>query len=183
MKRTGSRLSILERIRPVWYVILVLLIVSVLAGCGASVATRPAAKKTDPNVVTAAQLTAELEKLKSSGANADALTALRIAIAELGKKYEWGGNGPDSWDCSALVRHAYASVGVDLPRVTYDQVNTGRAVNLPEIAPGDMVFFRGNSHVGLYVGDGIFVHAYPPSVRVERLARYQGQISAVRRVI
>jgi len=184
MNGAGRRPSFIESIRPIASCVLAFLLLAVvLAGCGAS-ATKPHVKKpVDKSVVTPAELSAELAKLKSSGANKDALIALQIAIAEMGKKYERGGNGPDTWDCSALVKHAYASVGVDLPRVTYDQVNTGRAVTLGEIAPGDMVFFRGNSHVGLYLGDGIFVHAYPPAVRVERLARYQGQISAVRRVI
>ena len=185
MRRTRSKPSRIKSARTLpGCVLVVLMLAAVLAGCGTTGVTTSRVKtRVDPNKVTAAQLNSELARLKDAGTNPNAMTVLEVAAAELGKKYEWGGNGPDTWDCSALVRHAYACVGVDLPRVTYDQVNTGRPVALSELAPGDMVFFRGNSHVGLYVGDGIFLHAYPPSVRAERLARYQGAISAMRRVL
>src|SRR5699024_6207661 len=72
-----------------------------------------------------------------------------------------GGAGPDGYDCSGLPQAAWSAAGVSLPRTTYDQVNSGTRVSWDNKQPGDMLFFYGAnpSHVGLYAGDGIMVHA------------------------
>ncbi|HEY8451312.1 MAG: NlpC/P60 family protein [Micromonosporaceae bacterium] len=93
--------------------------------------------------------------------------AVRFALAQLGKPYEWGAEGPDRYDCSGLVWAAYRSVGVSLPRVAADQYNATRIrpVARQALLPGDLVFFsrtanwRDIHHVGMYIGEGRMVHA------------------------
>jgi len=85
------------------------------------------------------------------------------ALAQVGDAYQFGGNGPDAFDCSGLVRFAHAAHGIPVPRVTGDQHAAARVVPLRELAPGDVLFFRFAgpkvSHVAIYMGEGRFVHA------------------------
>ncbi|CAL9575943.1 hypothetical protein SUDANB121_04962 [Nocardiopsis dassonvillei] len=94
-------------------------------------------------------------------ASGNARVALDFAYAQIGKPYVWGGTGPNGYDCSGLTQAAWAQAGVSLPRTTYDQVNAGQRVSWENKQPGDLLFFYGSSpsHVGLYAGDGIMVHA------------------------
>jgi len=90
--------------------------------------------------------------------------AARHAVAQLGAPYLYGGAGPRGFDCSGLVQYAFGMVGVSLPRDTREQRRRGRRLDDPRtLEPGDLLFFRDNRrgmmHVGLYVGDGRFVHA------------------------
>jgi cell wall-associated NlpC family hydrolase len=80
-------------------------------------------------------------------------------MSQLGTPYVWGGGAPGGFDCSGLVSWAYAQVGVSLPHSTYAQYNMGVAVSKDQLQPGDLVFFDGLGHVGLYIGGGQFVHA------------------------
>jgi cell wall-associated NlpC family hydrolase len=82
-----------------------------------------------------------------------------IAMSELGTPYVWGGGAPGGFDCSGLVMWAYAQVGVSLPHSTYSQYNMGVPVSRDQLQPGDIVFFDGLGHEGLYIGGGQFVHA------------------------
>src|SRR5262249_52576239 len=82
-----------------------------------------------------------------------------VALNEQGVPYSWGGESPSGFDCSGLVAYAYAQVGVSLPHSSYAQYNMGPAVPRDQLQPGDLVFFDGLGHVGLYVGGGNFVHA------------------------
>ena len=83
----------------------------------------------------------------------------------IGYPYVYGGNGPNSFDCSGFVKYIYAQFGYTLNRTATDQLKNGIAVPLDTVQPGDLVFFRAAgtvkpvSHVGLYVGDGQFIHA------------------------
>ncbi|MEV8549569.1 C40 family peptidase [Streptomyces glaucescens] len=96
-----------------------------------------------------------------------AASAVSYAYSKLGSPYVWGATGPDAFDCSGLVQAAYRSAGVALPRTTYAQIDAGRRVARSELLPGDLVFFySGISHVGIYVGDGLMVHAPNPSAPV-----------------
>ncbi|MBB1255934.1 C40 family peptidase [Streptomyces alkaliterrae] len=96
--------------------------------------------------------------------------AIHYAQEKLGTPYKWGGNGgPEDngrFDCSGLTRAAYASVGIDLPRVANDQWNSGPHPARDELMPGDLVFFshdlndwRAIHHVGIYVGGGYMIDA------------------------
>ena len=88
------------------------------------------------------------------------LRALRAAAAQLGKSYRWGATGPGSFDCSGLTSFAFRQAGITLPRSSSQQARVGRPVALPELQPGDLVFFYSPvSHVGIYAGDGKMIHA------------------------
>jgi cell wall-associated NlpC family hydrolase len=105
--------------------------------------------------------------------------ALAFARAQIGKPYVWGATGPDSYDCSGLTQAAWKAAGVDLPRVTYDQVNAGTTVPLSDAQPGDLVFFYDDvTHVGLYIGNGMMIHAPKPGTYVrEESIFYDGESS------
>ncbi|MFJ8309147.1 MULTISPECIES: NlpC/P60 family protein [unclassified Streptomyces] len=98
---------------------------------------------------------------------ARAAAAVAFAYSALGKPYVWGSTGPSSFDCSGLTQAAWRSAGVELPRTTYTQINSGTRVTRSELAPGDLVFFySGISHVGLYIGGGQMIHAPHPGAPV-----------------
>ena len=89
---------------------------------------------------------------------------LQRALALMGTPYRWGGTSPDrGFDCSGLVGYVFRSIGIDLPRVSRAMANEGVAItDRTALAEGDLVFFgrRGRvDHVGIYVGDGKFLHA------------------------
>jgi len=87
------------------------------------------------------------------------------AFAQVGKPYRYGGNGPDSFDCSGLVRYAYGAGGAKTPRTTATLFASGRAVALEDAKPGDLLFYQldptrsGPSHVVFYLGDLEGIHA------------------------
>lgn len=82
---------------------------------------------------------------------------------EMGKPYQWGATGPGSYDCSGLVYTLYGKIGISLPRVSRDQAKAGVYVSKDNLQYGDLVFFAADgktvNHVGIYVGNGEFVHA------------------------
>ncbi|MFJ4783097.1 NlpC/P60 family protein [Streptomyces sp. NPDC088794] len=113
-----------------------------------------------------------------------AAKALAFARAQVGKPYVWGATGPDSYDCSGLTQAAWKAAGVTLPRVTYDQVNAGTTVSLADARPGDLVFFYDDiSHVGLYIGDGMMIHAPKPGAYVREESIYYDGESAIHSVV
>jgi peptidoglycan DL-endopeptidase CwlO len=113
--------------------------------------------------------------------------AARIALRAVGVPYRWGGTSPSAgFDCSGLVYWAYQHAGVALPHSSYALAGAGRPVRGSRLRSGDLLFFYGFGHVGLYVGRGRMVHAPHAGRRVEvvRLARssYGGALIAARRV-
>jgi cell wall-associated NlpC family hydrolase len=104
---------------------------------------------------------------------------VRTAREAMGARYQLGGTGRDGggFDCSGLIQRAYASVGVALPRRSLDQARQGRAVaREPDgLQPGDILTFanRGRkvTHVGMYVGEGRFIHSASGGVRLSALSR------------
>jgi cell wall-associated NlpC family hydrolase len=82
-----------------------------------------------------------------------------IAMQYLGTPYVWGGSSPGGFDCSGFVMYVYAQVGVSLPHSSYAQYGYGSPVSRSDLQPGDLVFFDGLGHVGIYVGGGSFIHA------------------------
>jgi peptidoglycan DL-endopeptidase CwlO len=83
-----------------------------------------------------------------------------IALQYLGIPYVWGGSSPASgFDCSGFIMYVYALVGVSLPHHAASQFNYGVPVSYDQLQPGDLVFFNGLGHAGIYIGGGQFVHA------------------------
>ncbi|MYQ84090.1 MULTISPECIES: C40 family peptidase [unclassified Streptomyces] len=108
-----------------------------------------------------------------SGATTKAGQVLAFARAQIGKPYVWGATGPASYDCSGLTQAAWKSAGVDIPRTTWDQVKIGTRVATADLRPGDLVFFYDDiSHVGIYKGDGMMIHAPKPGANVREESIY-----------
>lgn len=102
-----------------------------------------------------------------SSASTKAEKVLAFARAQLGKPYVWGATGPSSYDCSGLTQAAWKAAGVTIPRTTWDQVNVGTRIATDDLRPGDLVFFYDDiSHVGIYKGDGMMIHAPKPGANV-----------------
>jgi len=100
-----------------------------------------------------------------------------VAMAQLGKPYVYGTAGPDTFDCSGLVVYAYAAMGVSLPHSSYALWNEGVYVSRDQLEPGDLVFFDGLGHVGIYIGGGQFIHA-PHTGTVVQIASLDGWYSS-----
>jgi cell wall-associated NlpC family hydrolase len=88
-----------------------------------------------------------------------AARAVETALKELGKPYRYGALGPSTFDCSGLTKFAYGAAGIVLPHSAAAQYGSGRRVNRNQLQPGDLIFWRGLGHVGMYVGGGRMVHA------------------------
>ncbi|MFJ9028459.1 NlpC/P60 family protein [Streptomyces sp. NPDC102274] len=102
-----------------------------------------------------------------------AAKVLSFARAQIGKPYVWGATGPSSYDCSGLTQAAWKEAGVELPRTTWDQVKAGTRVATEDLLPGDLVFFYDDiSHVGIYIGDGMMIHAPKPGANVREESIY-----------
>jgi cell wall-associated NlpC family hydrolase len=86
--------------------------------------------------------------------------AVQIANRLTGTPYVWGGASPRSgFDCSGLVQYVYGKLGIRLPHYTVSQYRRGRSVSRSRLRPGDLVFFYGLNHVGIYAGRGKYIHA------------------------
>ena len=114
--------------------------------------------------------------------------AVRFALEAVGVPYRWAGESPATgFDCSGLVRWSYGRVGVDVPHSSYALYGVGRRVSVSKMAPGDVLFFEGLGHVGLYVGKGRMVHAPETgrNVEVVRLdaTSYGARLIGARRVV
>ena len=110
--------------------------------------TRPGLTQTQPSALTESQY------------------VVNTARSFLGTPYVWGGDSRNGVDCSALLQLVWKSAGVDIPRTTYDQYQTGTPVSANNLRPGDAVFFRGSDprgnlpgHVGIYIGNGKMIQA------------------------
>jgi cell wall-associated NlpC family hydrolase len=109
-----------------------------------------------------------------------------IAMQFLGVPYVWGGASPSGFDCSGLVMYVYAQVGVSLPHYTGAQWAMGVPVAYSDLQPGDLVFFDGLGHVGIYIGGGEFIHAPHTGdvVRIDSLSEgwYAATYDGARRI-
>lgn len=113
--------------------------------------------------------------------------AVSYAKAQVGDRYVFGGTGPNAWDCSGLTQAAWKNAGVTIPRTSQEQWRKLSKVSLNSLKPGDLiVFYSGASHIGIYIGDGKFIHAPNKnrSVSIDKLAGYYRShaIGAVRPV-
>ncbi len=109
-----------------------------------------------------------------------AATVDGFARAKVGKPSRWAAEGPGAYDCSGLVVAAYRRVGIELPHYTGTLSGRGRAVSRAQLQPGDLVFPSG-SHVGIYVGGGMMVHASNPRSGVKLSSIYA--FSHARRIL
>jgi cell wall-associated NlpC family hydrolase len=154
------------------------------APCAGSVGSNPGATPTHgPNGLT----------LTGSPAGNAAAT---YAIAQLGKPYVWGAQGPDAFDCSGLTMTAWASAGVTIPRVTYTQATAGTPVSIQDARTGDLVLIPGSDgtatnpgHVGMVSGTDTagavwLVEAARTGIpiRLTPMAGWTGQIVTIRRI-
>lgn len=115
-----------------------------------------------------------------------------FARAQVGKPYVYACSGPDAFDCSGLVLRAYSNIGIYLPHSAERQSGYGYAVSMDNLQPGDMLFYTTDgsgtvSHVGIYVGDGMMVHASAPGIGVIMTniydSWYQNRFMGARRLV
>ncbi len=134
------------------------------AGLAGSLAVQPVTKRTHPSL---------------------GQRAVRIAAGELGVPYRYGGSSPSGFDCSGLVAYVYGKLGVRLPHNAAAQFGYGRPVARGNLRPGDLVFFHGLGHVGLYIGRGRIIHAPRSGERVEiqSLTARSGAVEGARRLV
>lgn len=108
--------------------------------------------------------------------------AVAYAKAQVGRPYRFATAGPETFDCSGLVMRAWQAAGVQLPRVTWDQINVGQRVTREQLEAGDLVFTNNGGHVMLYAGDGQVVNAGHTgvAVRLQALPRTEAVVAFVR---
>ena len=95
--------------------------------------------------------------------------AVAFAYAQLGKPYQWGATGPNSYDCSGLAQAAWAAAGVAIPRDTYEQWAALPHISSSAIQPGDLLYYDGVGHVAMYVGNGYMIDAPQTGMDVEKI--------------
>ena len=127
---------------------------------------------------------------RGDGQGLKASSALGQQVVEyaaqfLGRPYVWGGNGPNSFDCSGFTKYVYSHFGYTLNRTASAQLSNGVAVSFDELQPGDLIFFDNGrvstpvSHVGIYVGGGQFIHASTNSYCVQYDSLFSSYYSRV----
>lgn len=106
-----------------------------------------------------------------------AAATVEFALNAMGTPYQWGGSGGNGFDCSGLIQFAYGKAGVSLPRRSVDQAATGHGVgrSQSDLRAGDVLVFSADpggpvSHVGLYIGDGRFIHSASGGVQISELS-------------
>ncbi len=103
------------------------------------------------------------------GGAPEAATVIQAALSRIGSPYSWGGSGPNAFDCSGLVMWSFQQAGISLPHSSQALAHGGQPVSMDQMQPGDLVtYYSDASHVGIYIGDGMMVHAstYGTPVRV-----------------
>jgi cell wall-associated NlpC family hydrolase len=126
--------------------------------------------------MSATSVNKAVKKSRAARQAAKARTAVDVAKDQIGDPYRFGGTGPGSFDCSGLVQYAWKKAGVRIPRVTNAQyAGIRKKVSFSSLKPGDLLFFRGLGHVGMYVGRGKMIHSprTGQTVRIEKLSGWR----------
>ena len=107
---------------------------------------------------------------------------MQLAEQYLGVPYVWGGASPSGFDCSGLTMYVYGQLGVSLPHNAAAQYAVLPHVSESDLQPGDLVFFDGLGHVGIYIGGGQFIHAPHTGdvVKISSLSEHGGYVGARR---
>ena len=132
-----------------------------------------------------------LEVPNNTTASTEQAKLIEYAKQFLGVKYVYGGASPDGFDCSGFTYYVFKQFGYDLNRSSAAQINNGTEVSMSELQPGDLVFFsRGNysvGHVGIYIGDGNFIHSTSPgdvvSITPMNMKYYAERYVGARRIL
>ncbi|WP_433255265.1 C40 family peptidase [Streptosporangium sp. CA-135522] len=160
-------------------------VLTLTASSGAVALSSTAAQATADSVITVqAESTAKTKakaKVKAKAGTSKiarqkvrAGKAVVAAKKQIGDPYRWGATGPGAFDCSGLVQYAWRKAGVSLPRITQSQYRAVRKkVSWSRLRPGDLLFFYGKGHVGMYVGKGKMVHS-PSSGKTVRIVNLKG---------
>jgi cell wall-associated NlpC family hydrolase len=101
--------------------------------------------------------------------DAEGMAAVQAALTRIGSPYSWGAAGPSAFDCSGLVMWAFGQAGVNLPHSSQALAQGGQPVSMDQMQPGDLItYYSDASHVAIYIGGGMMVHAstYGTPVRV-----------------
>jgi cell wall-associated NlpC family hydrolase len=145
--------------------------VTYLAKAKGGVGTKAKSSKSTSSTSKSSKSKSKSSKSRSSVPRTSAAkgrAALAFAKRQLGKRYVWGAEGPNTYDCSGLVMRAWRSVGVSMPRVARQQYAQGHKISRSRLRAGDLVFFYSQTphHVGIYVGNGRLIDAPRPGKRV-----------------
>jgi peptidoglycan DL-endopeptidase CwlO len=146
-------------------------------------AAAAAAAPSTPLVATSTSAPVEFDAPPPDGTRASQVVS--IALQFLGVPYVWGGMSPSGFDCSGLTAYAYAQIGISLPHHAASQWNYGVPVSYGNEQPGDLVFFSGLGHMGMYIGNGQFVHAPHTGdvVKISSLSERGGNYMGARRIL
>ncbi|MDN3238884.1 C40 family peptidase [Glycomyces tritici] len=133
----------------------------------AEAAEAEAAAAAEAEAAATSEATSSSDSGSDSGStasySADAATAaVQFAKDQLGESYVFGAAGPDTWDCSGLIAGAYGVSDISLTHSTWTMWDETSAIDRGDLQPGDLVFYNGQNHVAMYIGDGQVIHAPKP---------------------
>jgi len=164
-----------------------LLLAAVLAVSLSACSSTPTHPGSEPQL----RLPAETATPKPTGAAEQSIGQRVAAYAQemVGVPYKYGGKSPRGFDCSGLVHYSYGKAGITVPRTSRAQLSVAQRITLHQARPGDLLFFksRNYSHVAIYLGAGMFVHAPSTGKRVTRASMqkeyYRTHLVAVGRLL
>jgi len=135
---------------------------------------------TEEKVLTQRVIQRATDKIILYGTKTAGGSILGIARQYLGVPYRWGGTTPNGFDCSGFTSYVYRQLGVSLPRTSFSQSRSGTSISRSDLQPGDLVY--GPGHIGIYVGNGSYIHAPSPgqSVKVSPLSQFTNFTKGVR---